>query len=135
MAEEYSSPVRSTVSAAHDVPYQAIKTFDEAKTTAKCVVIFEGDHGGQIYLTCPMQYVKCNEKTLKQLLKDIDRLEWDDESGRGMFYEIHEIGDPIPGGMNGGTVDDHVWIHNDIKTEIKQQIRDVIDGKRDKIAN
>ena len=34
-------------------------------------VIFEGDFGGQIYLTCPALEIKCNENPLHQLLLDI----------------------------------------------------------------
>ncbi|CAF0904180.1 unnamed protein product, partial [Didymodactylos carnosus] len=113
--------------------YEAIKNFNDAKTTENCVLIFEGDYGGQIYLTCPMKYVQCNEQILKQLLNDIDKLQWDDEEGCRMYYEIHKIGDDIIGGMSGGHVNDHLWIHDEINTEIKQQIQDVIDGKKEKI--
>ncbi|CAF0940381.1 unnamed protein product, partial [Didymodactylos carnosus] len=93
MSDDHSSPMRSMISSAHGEEYEAIKNFNDAKTTENCVLIFEGDYGGQIYLTCPMKYVQCNEQILKQLLNDIDKLQWDDEQGCRMYYEIHKIGD------------------------------------------
>jgi hypothetical protein len=69
----HESPVRRIVADSSGEEYGAIKSFSEAKKIPNAYVVFEGDYGGQIYLTCPMSKINCNEKILKQLFSDIGR--------------------------------------------------------------
>ena len=69
---EYYSAVRYVLSQAEkDDSYHPLANFAEAKNTDAAVVIMEGDWGGQIYLTCPMKLVKCDEKTLNDFGAEI----------------------------------------------------------------
>lgn len=95
----------------NDISYKSITNFEQAKKEKKAVVIFEGDYGGIIYLTCPIQLVKCNEETLYYLLKKIDSFYWKDIDGANIFYEIIEDGEHVAGGVNGGQVLEKLWIH------------------------
>ncbi len=88
--------------------YVAIANFSRAKETKNAFVIFEGDDGGTIYLTCPMNLIKCSEKKLQKLLEYIDRLYWNDIESANIFYEVIEPNQPIAGGMDGGYVTDSI---------------------------
>lgn len=106
-------------------------SFDEAKKASDGTVVLTGDHGGQIYLTCPAKYIKCGEETLKNLLKEIDDIEWGcDEFGSAEIdYRRAKPCDGICGGMGGGVVEDGLWIHPDIADGKKELIRKVINGE------
>ncbi|MCX6782279.1 MAG: hypothetical protein NTW66_04150 [Candidatus Magasanikbacteria bacterium] len=108
-----------------------LKNFDSAKKALNGVVVFEGDWGGQVYLSCPMKYVKCSENVLKKLLRDIDASEWDCNKGIGtnLTYYKAKPGDGICGGMFGGVVEDELWIHPDIAEDKKELIKKVINGE------
>lgn len=107
------------------------ESFDEAKKASNGGVVLEGDWGGQIYLTCPLKYVKCDEQTLKKLLREIDTFEWDCNEGDGthMTYVRVNPGDNVGGGMGGGAVENGLWIHPDIADDKKELIRKVINGE------
>lgn len=53
----------------NDISYNPITNFEQAKKEKNAVLIFEGDYGGIIYLTCPIRLINCNEETLYYLLK------------------------------------------------------------------
>jgi hypothetical protein len=105
--------------------------FDEARSKENGVVIMEGDWGGQIYLTCPMKYVKCGEEALIGLLHDLDRKEWDCNEGDGasVHYICVKPGYGVAGGMGGGIVEDGLWVHGDINPKLAAKIRQVLSGE------
>ena len=59
---DHASMVRSFTSEKYGERFEPLKTLEEAKQHADGVVIFEGDYGGAIYLTCPLQ--PCGRGTL-----------------------------------------------------------------------
>jgi hypothetical protein len=139
------SPVRYIMADVTGIEYRRCSTLDEAKQVADAALVMEGDYGGQIYLTCPIRYIRCGERELVQLFEDIDALGWHDLHGAGMFYEILAIGSGVAGGMGGGVVTDGLWLHpwfdapNLPPTLTRQQlvgeIWAVIDGQRDRITH
>ena len=130
----HESPVRRIFADSHGEEYHSIKTFNEAKEIPNAYVIFEGDYGGQIYLTCPVSIIKCNEKKLKQLLVDIDTWCWAYEDSTGLFYEPHKENEGIAGGMGGGMTLSNIWFHPElIELGLDSQIKQVLGGKRDRI--
>ena len=107
------------------------KSFNEAKQVSNGMAVLVGDFGGQIYLTCPMKHIKCDEKTLEKLLREIDSFEWDCNEGDGICvtYMRGNPKDYVSGGMGGGLVEDGLWIHPDIADNKKELIRKVINGE------
>lgn len=133
LPEKHESSVRSMYNEAHGIEYTPIKSFEQAKTIKNACVIFEGDYGGQIYLTCPMKYVQCSESTLHKLWKSIDKIEWDsnDIYQQGIFYEVISVGQGVAGGMGGGRVVDGLWIHKRLENAgLREKIADIIANKR-----
>jgi hypothetical protein len=55
-------------------PYRAYPTLAAARADPDAAVVLEGDYGGQIYLTCPVGLVACDEHALLDLLEDLDQL-------------------------------------------------------------
>ena len=139
------SPVRYIMADADGVEYRHCRTLDEARQIADAVIVMEGDDGGQVYLTCPVRHIRCEETALRQLLEDVDALGWGDMSGAGMFYEILPVGSGVAGGMHGGVVVDGLWLHpwfdapNLPPTLSRQQllaeIQAVTSGQRDRITH
>jgi 3-methyladenine DNA glycosylase AlkD len=112
-------------------PFTPLPGFDRAKESANGCVIIEGDHGGQIYLTCPMKYVKCSQESLENLAQDIDRLYWNDKRGCNVYYEEYELPHEISGGLGGGTLVDGLWIHPGFEgIGIKDRVLAVINGEQ-----
>jgi hypothetical protein len=105
---------------------------EEAKKINSSYLVMEGDYGGQIYLVCPVKLIRADSDTLKRLLIDIDKHGWNDEHGRGMFFEVFIIGDIVAGGMGGGFAENELWVHEGIQS-IKNEISKVIYGKKLKI--
>lgn len=120
------SSLRKMYNESNDIPYQDLKNLTEAKKHIDSVMIFEGDYGGIIYLTCPIRFVKCNEEELNQLLEFIDRNYWNDLDGARIYYELIEDNQGVAGGMNGGEVINGIWIHPEI---IKLGIENIIKEK------
>lgn len=129
---DHHSPVRHIINEANGVPNNLfMEGFDKAKNTPNTYVVMEGDWGGQIYLSCPMDLVKCSEESLITLLKDLDSIAWEcnEGEGKGLYYEIHRLGDGIGGGMGGGEVKEGLWIHNEfMKLNLFNDIEQVILG-------
>ncbi len=89
----------------------------------------EGDYGGQIYLTCPARLVNCDQATLEQLLRDLDRLGWKNSETSHLFFERGNPGSGVWGGMGGGLIVEGVWLHPELqKLGIEERVRDVIGG-------
>ena len=128
---DHESALRRMVADAHGGRYEAIKSLDEAKATPDAAVVMEGDYGGSIYLTCPAQLVQCDEPTLRQLLHDLDKHDWDDPEGVGLHYEVVPIGSGVAGGTGGGVVTDAVWLHPNLETKgLRERVVAVIRGGR-----
>lgn len=130
----HESPVRRIIADAHGEKYRSIRSFSEAKETPNAYVIFEGDYGGQIYLTCPVANIKCSEKALKQLLADIDTWCWNYGDSTGLFYEPHKENDGLAGGMGGGITKSKAWIHPELlDLGLEYQIKQVLSGELKRI--
>lgn len=127
---ENKSFLRKMYNKSNNILYKPIENFNEAKKCNDSVVIFEGDYGGTIYLTCPIKFVKCNEEKLNKLLKFIDKNYWNDLDGAGVYYELIEVSQGVAGGMNGGFVIDGIWIHPEIiKLGIDNKIKEILTGE------
>lgn len=113
--EEHESFLRKTCNHNNQILYQAIDTFNKAKQIKDSYVIFEGDYGGIIYLTCPMTLINCTENELQELLEYIDQFYWNDLDGVNIFYEILHNGQCVTGGLCGGQATDDIWIHPEVK--------------------
>ncbi len=130
----HESGVRSMISQAKGQIYQALHSLTEAQTVSDGYVIFEGDDGGTIYLTCPASKVKCSEETLKQLLADIDAYVWNNLDMAKVFYERHRIGAGIAGGMGGGVATDGVWIHKELLAkDLAEEIKAVLEAQAQRL--
>lgn len=114
--------------------YTAFKTLSAAREHADSAVVFEGDHGGTIYLTIPVPHVACDEAALKQLLLDVDAMCWSDGGGARAVYEILPIGAGVAGGMGGGEVVDGLWLHSRVEAlGVREDIQRVVRGQRQRI--
>jgi len=121
---------------AQSSPYQALRSLDEAQAFPDAVVILEGDYGDQVYVTCPVQRVRCSEAELDQLLRDLDALEWDDPQGASVFYERVPTGAGVAGGMGGGEVAEGVWVHDRLaRVGLVTAITDVVEGRTGRISS
>jgi len=133
---EHHSPVRHILNEAHGNSNNGfLGNFNLAKETPNAYVIMEGDWGGQIYLVCPIKMIKCDEEQLKKLLLDLDSIAWPgNDGGYGIYYEKHNPGDIIAGGMGGGIATETLWVHDEFKEKkLKEQIFEVISGERKEI--
>lgn len=127
---EHHSAVRSMTAKSVGKEYRAVKSLEEAQAEQDFAVIFEGDFGGQIYLTCPALEIKCNENTLHQLLLDIDDLNWEHPAAAGLYFEYLPVGSGVAGGMGGGRVTANLWIHPELhELGLANLIADVIVGR------
>ncbi len=126
---EHESGVRKLMSESQGIKYKAFKNFEEAKKHSNAYMIMQGDYGGQIYLSAPVQQIKCDYKALENLLKDID---YEDPDGARIFFEEMEPGQGIAGGMGGGLATDGLWVHKGLEKQY-DRIKEVLDGKRNKI--
>lgn len=117
--------------------YVAYHSLDEARADNEAIVILQGDSGGQIYLTCPVNKIKCAQATLAQLLDEMGCFAWGD--GEEMYFERVSPHRFVSGGMGGGCVEDDVWIHPEfrdllhIHLDILPDVKAVIDGHSDSI--
>ena len=91
----HESAVRRMWADSYGERYEAIRSLDEAKGTGDAAVVMEGDYGGSIYLTCPVRLVHCDEPTLQQLLIDLDKHDWNDPEGVGVYYEVAPVGSGV----------------------------------------
>ena len=130
-SKDDESPLRSILHIAKGEPFNPLPNYEAAKISDNGYVVFEGDDGGQIYLTCPMKYVNCNHNTLLRLLNDIDKMFWNDESACRVFYEAFAMNSGVWGGMGGGVAIDGLWIHDSLnEAGLFDRIQAVITGKK-----
>lgn len=130
--QEHESGVRKLVSEAHNLNYKPLKNFEEAKEYNDAYMIMEGDDGGQIYLSIPIKFIKCNYETLKKLLKYLDNIAWpenQDDMAKIFFERLNE-GDVIIGGMGGGLATNSLWLHDKF-ANIRNKIEKILIGEKD----
>ncbi|MBE7680780.1 hypothetical protein [Paenibacillus sp. P13VS] len=134
---EHHSAVRHILNEANGKPNDMfVESFLQAKNTNGTYVIMEGDWGGQVYLSCPMDIVKCNEDTLKNLLIDLDTIAWDcnEGEGKGLYYEVRQPEEGICGGMGGGEITEKLWIHEEFSDlNLYEEIEIVLSGAKEKL--
>ena len=86
-------------------------SYAEAHADKMCYLIMEGDDGGQIFLTVPVNITNTNEENLSALLKEIDERTWNNPRTRSMYYIHGNDGKEIAGGMDGGLLRTGLWVH------------------------
>lgn len=119
---------------AHTRSYTAYSTLAEAGQDDDAAVVMQGDEGGTIYLTCPVRFVRCDERTLHTLLLDLDKLDWNEPSSVGLYFEHAPVGTGIAGGTGGGVVAEGVWLHPSLETpDLRESVEAVIAGQRSHI--
>lgn len=134
---DHESPVRAVVGRAGLGGFVSYASMAEAAQDADAALILEGDWGGQIYLACPLQVAQASEEVLHRLLKDLDRLAWECNEGEGAGLRLERLpaGAVVGGGMGGGRVDKHIWVHDEFVTlGVSDAIRQVIRGERDAVV-
>lgn len=110
--------------------YVAFASLEAARLAGGATVVMEGDYGGQIYLTCPVQSVNCDESRLLVLLAELDGFGWQDPEGARLYYERAPMGSGVGGGMGGGKVVDGVWLHDELrKLGLAERVQAVIGGE------
>lgn len=117
-------------SASEDDPhYEAVQSLEEAQRQQGFALIMEGDYGGQIYLTCPVSLLCCDQKALQQLLEDIDAIQWKEPFGRGLFFEKIPLGASVRGGMGGASICSDLWIHKELYAiGMEEAVKAVVSG-------
>ena len=112
--------------------FKSYGDLETAKSDPNTYVVMEGDWGGQIYLTCPVKYIVCDEALLMKILKKLDHMCWKCNGGEGaeIRYETFNLGDTVLGGMDGGLAEDGLWIHPKIleKEGLKEELETLIIG-------
>jgi len=128
---ERKSSMRGVMADAEGIDHPTFDSLSEAQSDPRGTVVLEGDDGGQIYVVARASKVTCSEETLLQLLRDIDAREWPSNSPdmAHLCFEAKEIGEGVAGGMGGGLVQEHPWVHTRLKF-LETAICDVLSGKR-----
>lgn len=110
--QPHERAVAKVLHASVGVPHMALHNLKEARQYSDSYVVFEGDWGGQIYLTAPIALVRCTSDDLERLLREIDGRAWPDQpEGARVYFERIEQGHGVPGGMGGGRALPTIWIH------------------------
>lgn len=122
--ESHESGVRSLV---HGDGYVSYRSLAEAQADPDAIVVFEGDCGGQIYLTVPARDVRCSEERLDGLLREIDAAQWKDLSMARVYYERRPPDGFVSGGMGGGEAEGRLWIHERLQDQAAR-IAGILDG-------
>lgn len=126
---EHEDGLRRMMADAAGEPYAAWETLAEARRDPYAVAILQGDDGGQLYVVVPVRYVRCSENALRQLLTDLDRLEWNAPSAAAVRFEEHAVGTGVGGGMGGAVVKDGLWVHGTLRAlGLEGHIEQVISG-------
>jgi len=134
--QAHESAVRAMIAAARGQPHISYRTLEEARGAGAAIVIIEGDYGGQIYLTAPIQYVGCTEARLPRLAKELELLCWRAGRGERVVFEPGLPGRRVAGGMGGGLVIDGVWVHEEIRQlGLADVVTEVLAGKRDDLPD
>jgi|SRR5882724_4001448 len=126
------SGLRKMKAEAEGISYVSFKSLAEARSHPDSFVILEGDCGGQIFVVCPANKVKCSEQILQKLLLDLDAKTWKEPDMARVYYEQKRIEKDVSGGMGGAVAETEIWIHKEF-SGIADSVRDVIEGRREKL--
>jgi hypothetical protein len=133
---DHASFVRSFTSEKYGERFEPLRTLQEAQGHSDGVVIFEGDYGGAIYLTCPVRLVRCSAQALQHLLHDIDKKLIDHHWGLMVCYERLAPGSPVSGGWGGGLITEGVWLHDRVEAlSLRKPIEEVLSGSRERLGD
>ena len=133
--QPHLSYVRQIMARFEGAPFAPLDTLAEARTYHDGVIIFEGDYGGAIYLTCPARMVQCAETSLRQLLLDIDEKFFAYGPSTKLCYERLAEGSGVCGGWGGGRITMGIWLHPKVEMlGLRDQIEEVFTGLREHIA-
>lgn len=137
------SALRWMIADAEGLAHLNYPTLDEARKDPGAAVVFEADCGGQILLTCPARYVKCEMGALLQLLADLEQMTWgigfdpevrEASSDSGVYFEKLSVGCGVAGGMGGGIVCNGAWLHDEVEGwGLRPQIEEVLRGTRERL--
>jgi len=110
--------------------------YKKARRAQNGTLIMQGG-GDQIYLSCPMKKVNCNEKILKKLLYELDKIERNLKIRAALYFVRLNPGDTISGGMEGGKVTSGLWVHESIarRKGLTEKIQHVLNGETVSINN
>jgi hypothetical protein len=82
------------------------------------VIVLEGDWGGTIYATLPVDMLKRSLDIVTDLAMKLEERAWscniDEDSprgGSGAYLIDAEVGDGVTGGMGGGRVANGLWVN------------------------
>jgi len=123
------SAVRKMVADSKLENYTPFENLLEAKKYKEAYLIMEGDYGGQIYLTIPVEKIQCSEKNLFDLLNYLDDLSWKYSEGAKLFYEKIKEKTIVAGGMGGGVITSDLWVHSDLEV-YKDEIYKILNNKQ-----
>lgn len=86
-------------------------------------------------MVCPASLVNCSSSALDKLLQDLNRLVWNNQTdGTSIYYERHQIGKGIAGGMGGGRVTDGVWLHSKFSNlNLQTKVEEILRGERESL--
>lgn len=96
------------------------------------VAMLEGDFGGQTYVVCPVHRIRCDETTLRQLITDLNAIEWpgNPPENKLSFFRA-DLGTNVGGGMGGGFYTEDIWVHARLRQKgLEPRIRAVLAGER-----
>lgn len=133
----HERPFEDLIAARLGYQYVAYRTMDEARTDDDAIVILQGDDGGQIYLTCPLNKVRCSQDCLSRLLREMGYFSWG--AGEEMFFERVRPDRFVSGGMGGGRVENDVWIHREFRNlfeiglDILPEVKAVVDARSESV--
>jgi hypothetical protein len=118
-------------------PYRTTLAEARAFPSADVVARLEGDHGGSIYLICPVRLIRCDEPTLRQLLIDIDAIEWPKQRISGARISFHRAvaGTRLGSVMGGGLISADISIHERLRQKgLEVGIKAVLAGERPRLG-
>lgn len=133
---EHERPIGRLLAEAHKDEYQPLRSLAEAQQVPDGRVILEGDYGGQVFLTCTANMVRCSQEAIHRLLLDIEARCWPtcEGHGAGLYFERKPVGAGVWGGMGGGVITDGLWLHEEVEGfGIRAQIEEILAGHRDRL--
>ncbi|MFH1533849.1 MAG: hypothetical protein ABID64_02865 [Nitrospirota bacterium] len=113
-----------------DWEFLSFRNLDEARKYKNIYLIMEGDYGRQIYLSAPIELIKCSEKILEKLLQKIDKIRCNDTGGAKICFEGMQKGQIISASVSKGIADNKLWVHKELE-HMKDEINGILRGKRE----
>ncbi len=127
--------VQETVPHFHELGLKGL--LDQCKAelgNGPCWLVFEGDWGGQIFLTVPWNLVGPKSR-IYDLLVRLDKLAWSSNKGGGrlVYLVTGNEENVVTGGMGGGKLEEGLWLHemfHGARCSDQQYLQDMLDGIR-----